>query len=1199
MPIRIVESPEPLTGASSRREEPALIWSDGLRLLQQELTRYCDQKVSGRSFLVAGHRGSGKTTMVLGAIQRTNFAIYSAWQDLRLVLGNSNDDGLKAVTLRPLYILLQGPNLLPMETAPVEGDSAPGDSTGNKPGSTTDSADQSAPVSSTTTMETVMAQITLGLYRALAGEFTRAYAEKATDGARMAAQRGGAGLAKRGLRQVELASQFELELDQYPSSARLREYWRLSGSLESGVLFWKSDDPRRDPGQGFRELVALSSACQAYQRICGKLSRKDEDNFGDSAKRDAEFSVEAKGSELMKPLTALLAGGAVGAGVAASNGSTAAAVFAGLLGALVSSAVFKFSSSRSREQSVNRADLFIPDLSVATLDRVLPLLLSRIRRAGLAPIFVVDELDKVDLSERITEMVKRLKKLVAENAFFCFLTDRKYFEEMVGRAIDEPYPIEYTYYTNQLFIVFRHQDFHEYLRTTLLPPDPLRQQGNPFEPTASPSGASSATTSAAEDASDLQVLPFILLHDAQMHPIDLRRQIAAIRSDTGEVTIAPGEVRSRPRYCFALSIQVAIEIILDGEEMRAEIDRRFAFLQLAHDALYYISRLWSSEAAMLDLSEIDGRKAFEEYLRSRMATSTALAPPSDKDKAEGESADQQEEQQEERYLKLLPSTCDFLYANVRTLARYLASPSDLLEAANRAFRFPREVLEALPKEPLLIPLSVKGPCYRWARNAAGRRLSGGPGAGSGVGPQAVAPRPVDEAVWKADADLIGDFERFTGELTGHAVDLTAWASRFGVIGTSPAWSDVRRAIERLRAAQGNPMPYAEQEDDAQVLKSFRGVIETGSAGIALALVCASALGSIYPTPPPIDWTLSNLEPAFGLRVLSPQEVIAKLSNVVMQVGEYNKAALDRRTPPAITDRKSVSVWNDWVLEAMSAVAITVPEEALQEFEKKAWKYWEGRLRFQLSMPEDPTFETILCHVLSRGPGRFLDFNIDKTSTFSWTSALAASLWGTQIAEDPTPRWLAVAALQRMYFSDTTLTKFLQVLGLYDPSLSVSAFRQLGSYSATPRPAGIVLVRDNGSSTWWTPSETHPLLICDEKSASLIVSALPALGPDVLNSLGLTYMVFDHSTLFYTDSMGEATPPASNPASDPAFIAITPDAIEIQRYSYFRPNASGPYTILVDNPSRWAGRDPRYNFVSAKNPQELSHAVADKLAGGAA
>ena len=47
-----------------------------------------------------------------------------------------------------------------------------------------------------------------------------------------------------------------------------------------------------------------------------------------------------------------------------------------------------------------------------------------------------------DRAENIIDVVRHLKKLVAEQAFFCFLTDRTYFEELVQRSRDEPYPVE-------------------------------------------------------------------------------------------------------------------------------------------------------------------------------------------------------------------------------------------------------------------------------------------------------------------------------------------------------------------------------------------------------------------------------------------------------------------------------------------------------------------------------------------------------------------------------------------------------------------------------------------------------------------------------------------------------------------------------------------------------------------------------------
>jgi len=78
MPIRIVESSEPLSPAAQERgQEALLIDSDASRLLSHEMLRYCDGEVTGRSFLIAGHRGAGKTTMVsnahLQAVRETRF----------------------------------------------------------------------------------------------------------------------------------------------------------------------------------------------------------------------------------------------------------------------------------------------------------------------------------------------------------------------------------------------------------------------------------------------------------------------------------------------------------------------------------------------------------------------------------------------------------------------------------------------------------------------------------------------------------------------------------------------------------------------------------------------------------------------------------------------------------------------------------------------------------------------------------------------------------------------------------------------------------------------------------------------------------------------------------------------------------------------------------------------------------------------
>ena len=109
MPITILDRAEPLTLASLDGESPILIRSDAMRLLEHELRRYCEQKVAGRSFLISGHRGAGKTTLIQGAFQQ--LSAESRQLEDRVLL--SRDWMTGPAPLRPLFVPLLGPNLLP------------------------------------------------------------------------------------------------------------------------------------------------------------------------------------------------------------------------------------------------------------------------------------------------------------------------------------------------------------------------------------------------------------------------------------------------------------------------------------------------------------------------------------------------------------------------------------------------------------------------------------------------------------------------------------------------------------------------------------------------------------------------------------------------------------------------------------------------------------------------------------------------------------------------------------------------------------------------------------------------------------------------------------------------------------------------------------------------------------------------------
>src|SRR5690349_16473980 len=175
MPIRIVESSEPLSpAAQDRAQEALLIDSDASRLLSHEMLRYCEGEVTGRSFLIAGHRGAGKTTMVSNAH-----------------LQAKRETARRPRATRPLIVWLHGPSLFPQERAPeakpqdpkpnaaVTTTAADGCTVNvvvNPPAPATDAQRTPPPKTSDTAL--ALEQITLALHRAVAREFAAGFQRK-------------------------------------------------------------------------------------------------------------------------------------------------------------------------------------------------------------------------------------------------------------------------------------------------------------------------------------------------------------------------------------------------------------------------------------------------------------------------------------------------------------------------------------------------------------------------------------------------------------------------------------------------------------------------------------------------------------------------------------------------------------------------------------------------------------------------------------------------------------------------------------------------------------------------------------------------------------------------------------------------------------------------------------------------------------
>jgi hypothetical protein len=313
-------------------------------------------------------------------------------------------------------------------------------------------------------------------------------------------------------------------------------------------------------------------------------------------KQEVEKIKERK--ELVNTIAGLVAGGLAGSGVAFTSADSAASksLFAGLTFILVTAittlllnytSVRNTSRKRSRERNIHW------DRSVASLDLMLPLAISRILDAGLAPIFVIDELDKVNnIEEKLERLINRLKHIVADRALFCFLVDRPYFERIQKISRVRPQAKEHTFFSERLFVIATPAQWRDYLYR-VLPIAPSNKQ---------------------EEVQRL-ALTYLLLARSKMHAIDLRREVDALpQSPATPGLLDLPNYLGLPVYRNMIFMQAVVEYILEDDTMKSRLQRDANFAPYAYDALYYLLRQWEQDKA-----PVVSRDLLKTYLGHRMS----------------------------------------------------------------------------------------------------------------------------------------------------------------------------------------------------------------------------------------------------------------------------------------------------------------------------------------------------------------------------------------------------------------------------------------------------------------------------------------------------------------------------------------------------------------------------------------------------
>ena len=426
--------------------------SDSLKRVVYELLRYCRGEIDGISVLISGQRGAGKTTLVKLAIQHV-------MQD---------SDGLI-----PLPLMLHGPTIIDPAAIPaaekkasvaeqkplaVAADGTPVVVVNTAP--TPNETQQAAQADSDKKpkvpeeKERALRQIVTALYRSLSHAIYEAWLHAAAE----APQR------RRTHRELlALRAHLDLRLERAPDPDVLRKIWERAGFLTCGVSFYlrpakknpvtKSCDRNSRPpaiaghpsDQGLREIVALASCADAYRVIISKtqetLGRTQLSEYlqerklstpqgGDKKPEDGKAKSPAE--KAAPPVLGVVSGTLGGLSANFESAALLAGLGTGLLVWLGSWMAMNYGVRTSRQEMRRELTMDIK-WDIDRLERDLPMLLKRVKDAGFAPIFVLDELDKAEkATESLHNFLKLTKHIVTDHSAFMFLTNRDYYEDLIS-----------------------------------------------------------------------------------------------------------------------------------------------------------------------------------------------------------------------------------------------------------------------------------------------------------------------------------------------------------------------------------------------------------------------------------------------------------------------------------------------------------------------------------------------------------------------------------------------------------------------------------------------------------------------------------------------------------------------------------------------------------------------------------------------
>lgn len=1009
-----------------------------------------------------------------------------------MLVQKSIEDVLRAfknLGARPLFVRVHGPDLLPPQSEKGTGTreaagKAEAASSGSQPGATpadpfaATTVTNSRPDAATSDPEmvNVLTQMMKCLFRDVTNEFRECFRGQIVQIVPELHR----------LELVELAAQLDLEMTDGLTASRLRTFWSKIDALERGVLFdWSSIAAfhyrqrllYRDVGM--REILVLAFLGQAFQVISGKIEEKQKQSEASKAERSSTLKTAFEIKNLLAPFAGLLTGGVVGGQVAVHQKDPATAVLLGLITAAVVSMTFSYSSSKSKSKETSLESVFVKDRSVPTLSAVLPLLVTRLREIGLAPVFVIDELDKVEnLEKRMQKLVQHLKYIVTENSFSCFLTDRRYLTYLNRQANQVAYAREYTYFSDRLLVLYQPSELRRFLQDTFESAEP---------PQAVLTTPSAASAQQGKDKEDADKIAYVLLHRAKLHPIDVRRQVDRLAvKQPFAISDLPA-----PSYKFEILIEVAIEWLWDGEDVQNQIAGTPDSRQVLYDALYYVSRLW--EDASREFQAIPGyrdfgqsandkkpgfvldRAIFSEYLESRCADESPPAPQTEVPIAlpifldPARQFDNENKPPEQK--RLGGMDLDFLFLKVRDLLNLLCNPQSLLDEiakSPRRVKPPSHILSEILRDPSQRLLEQRDGTsnYQWSYDVSGRYLQ---------------TRNVNTIIVDVRGPIASIRERVSS-IESVAKDLVTLQTMADcrVIPRNREWNLVQPALERLDRLVATGNPYGKMSDDRDSIVEFAGTLSEFEPNLKATLICAAifareitftapAIPTVSQTPEVFKFghALASVSQILGLSA-SKEDDLRKLKSVIDSV-------------PVAAPNSAVTAedsWQDVVQFAAAAIKRTDPSEVTLVV-NSAWNLLQARFtqRYLAGLAQfDLQFTEMVAVLRGVGPGRGILPDLAAVTAAQWASLLLRSF----LPEEPIskiPEWFRVAASIELGMRELAEKLVKTVPSEYILLSKWVQDNKLRATTQTPSRRVLVLIAEQGSMTQdWAPSEQHGSLV---------------------------------------------------------------------------------------------------------------------------